>query len=158
VSASDALPEALRRRLDGRDLGDKVGETFLLCTVGEPGWPHVAMLSAGELLAVSPRELRVALHEGSGTSANVERTGRATLLAVLDGAAWTVRLDAVPLGRHRAGGIELRLLSAKVAEVTEHRVPYAELETGVRFRLTDAGGALARWRETLTALRGAGCA
>ena len=156
MNAVDALPPALERSLDGSDLRDKVGETFLLCTAGVEGWPHVAMLSVGELIATSARELRMALHAGSSTSANLERTGRGTLLAVLDGRAVTVRVRAATLDVRRVAGLELRFFSARVAELIEHKVGYAELESGVRFRLTEVDGTLRRWEQTLAALRGSG--
>jgi hypothetical protein len=148
-----SLPEALLSRLDGRDLAGQAGETFVLSTVGERGWPHLAMLSAGELLAVSARNLRLALHAGSGTSANLTRTGQGTLMAVAEGGAITVRLRARPLGNHSVDGGELALFDAEVAELTEHRVGYAELVSGIRFRLAEPEPVLARWQRTHDALR-----
>jgi hypothetical protein len=148
-----SLPEVLLRSLDGRDLASQTGETFVLSTVGEHGWPHLAMLSAGELLAISARELRLALHAGSGTSANLARSGRGTLLAVADGGAITIRLLARLLGHRSVDGGELALFDAEVAELTEHRVGYAELESGIRFRLPEPELVLARWERTHDVLR-----
>ena len=71
------LPETLHRLLDGSDLDGKVGETMELLTVGPEGWPHVALLSAGEVLAATPEEIRLALWPSSQTTANLRRTGQA---------------------------------------------------------------------------------
>src|SRR5215472_12228686 len=85
-SVGGALPEAVREPLAGADLEAAVGLTILLLTVDDSGWPRVAMLSAGEVLAVGDRELRLALWPDSGSTASLERRGLATLALVLSGA------------------------------------------------------------------------
>jgi len=60
-SLGSTLPADLAAALDGSRLADQVGDTYLLLTMSEAGWPHVAMLSAGEVLAVDDAELRLAL-------------------------------------------------------------------------------------------------
>ncbi len=54
------LPDALLRYLDGSDLLHKT-QALRLSTVDAAGWPHAALLSAGDVLAVSPQRLRFAL-------------------------------------------------------------------------------------------------
>jgi hypothetical protein len=151
---SDRLPPNVARLLEGAELPAKVGETLVLSSVGEDGWPRLALLSVGEVLAISSTEIRLALHAGSGTSANLERGGRATLLCVGDGAAYTIRLDARPLGHATIDGLELACFSGRVAEVREHRAAYAELERGIRFPLNDPAATLERWERTVSLLRG----
>src|SRR5437762_2738343 len=93
-SLGRALPASLLSLFDGRDLARKVGETFLLVTTDEQGWPHMAMLSVGELLARSPDRLEAALWLHSTATTNLERSGRGLLAVVADGAGFYIRLNA----------------------------------------------------------------
>jgi hypothetical protein len=133
--------------------------TVLLLTVDEAGWPRVAMLGAGEVLAVGPREVGVALWPEGTSAANLTRAGRATLALVHAGAGWYVRCAA-----RREADLQLedgRRLAAFVLfveEVLEDVVPYAELTTGIEFRLAEPERALAAWRAVVDALRRAASA
>ncbi|MCY4087836.1 MAG: hypothetical protein OXG37_13380 [Actinomycetia bacterium] len=45
--------------------------TALLGTTNDDGWPHVAMMSVGELAAVDPHRPRAALWRSSTATANL---------------------------------------------------------------------------------------
>lgn len=121
-----------------------------LLTVTAEGWPHVALLSVGEVLAVSGRELRLALWPSSTTTANLERTGRATLAAVVDGQAVYVELGvSEPPRRTREG---LARLHAEVRSVKVDAVDYARLESGIAFALPDPEPVVERWTATVAEL------
>lgn len=152
VPREHALPPELVELLSGARLAEREGLTFELATADAQGWPHVALLSVGELLAASPTELRLALHRDSGTSANLSRSGRATLLAIVDGRAVTLRLAAQALTEVAIDGAALRCFACSVQEVSEHSAAYARLEGGIRFSLTDRERTLARWERTIATL------
>lgn len=161
VSSERGLPARLCQLLDGEHLSGPEHAAFVLAACDPEGWSHTALLSVGEVLAVSARELRLALHRGSGTTASLTASGRGTLLVVHGGAAWTVRLAA----RRAPDPVEESLPARFVAEVREvrrHTVPYAELTSPIAFRLLDPEATQRRWRTTLSALRelgaGNGCA
>jgi hypothetical protein len=158
-SAGRSLPAAVRGLLDGTRLEQAAGLTVLLLTVDEPGWPRAAMLSAGEVLATGPRELRLALWPDSSSTANLARSRIATLALVHGGAGWYLRCRArrhgdlaLPGGRRLAG------FALQVDEVLEDRVPYAELTGGIGFRLVDPERTLEAWREAVAAMRAAAAA
>src|SRR5579859_8115108 len=88
------LPDALRQMLDGADLAGGEGRTFLLLTVDEAGWPHMAMLSVGELVAMDSHTLRSALWLHSSTSKNLIHNGQAMMTMIADGNGYHVRLAA----------------------------------------------------------------
>jgi len=148
------LPGPLQRLLGGADLERASGLTVLLLTVDGAGWPRVAMLSAGEVLATAPRAIRLALWPDSSSAANLARAGRGTLALVEGGAGWYVRCRASRDGDLLLPG-ERRLASFALAveEVLEDVVPYAELTGGIEFRLTEPDRALAAWRATVAAMR-----
>jgi hypothetical protein len=143
----------LRGFFDGRDLERKQNLAAQLLTVTEDGWPHEAMVSAGEVLLAGEADVRLALWPDSRTTANVVRTGRALLVVVLDGACYRLRLS---LARAPSGGAdaELSFFTGAVVEVTADRATYAVLDAGVAFSLRDPGPTLARWARTTAALRG----
>jgi hypothetical protein len=152
-SVGAQLPVALVQLFDGRDLDRKVGETFLLLTTDEDGWPHMAMLSVGELLAANPGSVHAALWLHSTATRNLERDGRGLLAIVADGAGYYVRLKARRLPDLDVGEDgRLARFELSVEDVQEDRVDYARLTSGVRFELRDSAAVVARWERTIGAL------
>lgn len=155
MTTSTRWPAGIGELLDGDDLDTKVGLTLQLFTTGATGLPHVALLSAGEVLIDGPDSVRLALWPTTSTSENLQRDRRASLGLVHDGAWWLARLqiDGVvlldDLPRPVLG------VSARLVELREERAPYARLTGGPTFDLLDPAEVLARWRSTLEVLRGA---
>jgi len=148
------LPDVLRLLLDGRDLSSKVGETFLLLTTDENGWPHMAMLSVGELLARDARTLEAALWLHSTATRNLDRDGRGLLAMVADGAGFYVRLTAQRVADLDLGQDgRLARFDLQIEDVQEDRVDYARLTAGITFELPDKQAVVARWQHTIEALR-----
>ena len=117
------------------------------------------MLSAGEVLAVGPREIGLALWPDGTSAANLTRAGRATLALVHAGAGWYVRCVARrEADLSLAGGRRLAAFVLAVDEVLVDDVPYAELTTGIEFRLAEPERTLATWRAVVDALRRAAMA
>lgn len=149
----DRLPPALLALLDGRDLERKVGETLLLLTVGEDGFPHTALLSVGEVYAPSVDEVRLALWRTSATTANLARTGKATLVAFVPPAAYYLELEARSSGDVVVGESRFAGFTTHPRAILEDVVGYATLESGLTFTLPKPDKVLARWREQVAALR-----
>jgi hypothetical protein len=147
------LPEPLLGILDGRDLGDRVGFTIELLTIDEAGWPRVALLSVGEVLASDERTLHLALWPATTSTAALTRAGRATLACVLDGTAYSVHVSASREPELRVGSMEHARFRCRVDEVLSDTVGYARLRSGITFELKDAEAVLARWAATIDALR-----
>jgi len=91
------LPDTLRQLLDGAHVGahDGSNPTFLLVTTDDTGWPHIALLSVGELVAIDSRTLRAGLWLGSTTTRNLSGTARALLAVVADGGGLEDVVDAL---------------------------------------------------------------
>ena len=149
------VPEAVARRLEDEP-ERQVGLTILVLSELEAGWPHLAMVSVGELVVGPDVRLALALWPTSTCAANLARTGRATLAVVVDGLAFSLRChvdDELPItaGEDPAmRGFVLRVIAA-----VEDAAPYADLLSGVTYRLHDAQATLARWRRTRAALAAA---
>lgn len=148
-----SVPPALREYLDGNDLRGRIGEAIGLTTVDAQGWPHAALISVGEIVAINQRQLRLVITPGSTTTQNIERTGRATLTLAHEGALWEIRLTARRDGDAAGIGHNSAIFAANVERVRVHQVPYADVRTGVSYTLKDADAVLKRWRQQILALR-----
>jgi hypothetical protein len=155
-SIGDQLPGELRSLLAGTDLKAAVGRTFPLLTAQEDGSVSIALLSAGEILAVDGRHLRLALWPGTTSTRNLTRTGRATIQSIDPGGALYVRLQVERGPDIQAAGRHYAAFEATVEAILDDEVTYARIADGIRFELYDQPAVLARWRETITALRALG--
>jgi hypothetical protein len=144
--------------LDGHDLAAGVGETFLLLTQADTGWTHVAMLSVGEVLAISQAEIGLALWPRSNTTENLSRTATATLMITHGGAAYYLRLRADRQADLSVEGAPRAFFVARIEMVLEDTVGYATITSGLRFRLNDPEHVLEGWRQTVEAMKWNGLA
>ncbi len=149
----DTLPDDLVAALDGSGLPAKVGQAYLLVTSDHDGTPRPCMLSAGELLAVDGRRVRVALWAGSRTSANLARGGRALLCHVAPRTVVYVRgpargLDAGP-------DLDLDCFELEVDSVESDEHAGMPVSTGITFAVEgdDPAAVVATWERQLAALR-----
>ena len=147
------LNQDLLTLLDGTDLDNKVGETILLLTVSDSGWPHLAMLSAGEVLATRPGEVRMALWKGTTTGNNLRRTSQGTLALVYGGAGHYIELEVSGIADLRLGTKSLDYFACRVTKALSDVVGYATLTTGIRFELPRREDIVARWERTVAAMR-----
>lgn len=147
-----AVPEPVRRCLEDEP-ERQVGLTILVLSELEAGWPHLAMVSVGELVVAADGRLALALWPTSTCAANLARTGRGTLAVVADGLAFSLRChvdDELPLTADEDPA--MRGFVLRVTAAVEDAAPYADLLSGVTYRLHDAEATLVRWRRTRAAL------
>jgi len=154
-SIGNELPPAVVALLaNDDDIEWRIGLTVLVLTTGVDAWPHLAMVSLGEVVAVGPRTLRLALWPTSTAARNLWREQRATLALVHDAAAYYLRCTSRrgPDLEMPDGG-RLACFGLQIEDVSENQAPYATLTGGVTFRLNDVDGTLPRWLGTRAALR-----
>jgi len=153
----DELPEALLTLLDGHDLASRLGHAILITTIDARGWPHPALLSYGEVVAVDARRLRVATYRSSGTSDNLRRTGHLTLCLVEAGMAYYLKTRALeqssPAGFPALARFEAIVDHVLVDQAREDVEPDARITSGVRFEGRSAPELLAQWTAVVNALR-----
>jgi hypothetical protein len=143
----DAVVPAPVRHALAADPSIDDGFTILVLTLSSD-WPHLALVSRGELLCTGERGLWLALWPTSTACANLRVTGRATLCAVLEGVAYSIRVRAhhgQDLSTPLAG--TLATFALEVDSVRGDEAPYAVLESGITFRLRDPEPTVQRWSE-----------
>jgi hypothetical protein len=153
TSAAKTVPEPVARYLDGTDLPAKT-QALRLSTVDAEGWPHASLLSAGDVLIVSPERIRFAVFPQSETTANLTRDGRVVLTLSLDGGMCEVRLRARRLA-NASPDVPLAFFEAQVETVRMHRAPYAAVTSGITFSLHEPREVVQRWERQIAALRDA---
>jgi hypothetical protein len=151
----DTLPDDLIEALDGTSLGDRIGPAYLLVTSDEDGTPRPCMLSAGELLAVDGRHLRLALWRGSRTCANLGRGGRALFCHVVPRTVVYVRgaVRTLDAGPH----LNLDCFELEVDSVESDDHTGMPVTTGITFAVErgDPGAVVEAWERQLAGLRAA---
>lgn len=149
------MPAEVRALLDGRDLAAREGVTFLLITTAADGWPHVAMLSVGEVLAPDERQMRFALWPGTHTTENLTRAERALGMLVGAGSAHYFRLRCRRIPDATVNSVRRALFTAQLEEVLEDAVDYATITSGIEFRLRNRDQVLAAWADSVDVMRAA---
>ena len=145
------LPSSWFTQFDGEDLDAKTEVSAALATVDVEGYPHLAFLSAGEIVARRDG-LAMALWPDSSTAEDLRRDGRAALYAAADGAVWEARL-ACAKAENAPKETGLALFRGDIGGVRRHKAPYAEVGKLVGFRLLDAPQSIARWKLQVAVLR-----
>ncbi len=138
---------------DGRDLGAKIGLAYLLVTADDDGSPRPCMLSVGEILAVDEQHLRLAIWQGTRTSANLS-SGRSCLFCyIAPGQVLYVRGAVKTLGR--LAERQLDCFEIEVASLESDDHPGMPVVETFRFGLTSQKpGEISReWQHRLDALR-----
>jgi hypothetical protein len=122
----------------------------LICSAGDDGWPHPAMLSLYDLVALDASRLRLATYASSRTTHNLSTNGTITLMIVDEGAAYYVKGAA---SRASDAAVPGRVVfDVHVAQVRADRAEAAEgavrIATGIRYAADDV-----YWEQAAATLR-----
>ncbi|GGE50364.1 hypothetical protein GCM10011391_31370 [Pullulanibacillus camelliae] len=146
------LPRELYGLFNGQDLHSKQHEAMMLLSVSKAGYPHTAMVSVGEVVAISDDTLRLALWPNSLTTGNITRTGKAMLVVFYNGKACYLTLDLQPLPELTDPKYPLKRFIAHLTELRVDTAKYADITSGVQIQLKNSEEVLIRWQETLEEL------
>lgn len=135
--------------LNGVDLSKKQHEAMMLMTVGEDGWPHNAMISVGEIVALDSRELRIGLWPNTSTTTNIIRTNKATLVLVYQGKVHYIRLCLRRLKETPNSSYKRERFSAQIVLAREDVAKYAKITSGIKIELLNEKEVVERWKQTI---------
>ena len=147
-----AISEELYTLLNGKEIGSKQHEAFMLLTVSEDLWPHTAMVSVGEVVATDASTLRIALWPQSTTTQNIIRTGKAMLVLFYKGKACYITLSLEQLPALDNPHYLRARFEAKVTHFREDIAKYADITSGVKINLKESEEVLERWQATIEEL------
>lgn len=156
------LDDGLFRRLSGEGGATRAHEAILIATTDERGRPHPALVAYGEVLAVTPALLRIAVPAKSTTARNLGTRGALTLCLIgPDGVAY-LKTAAQALPAHPS--LDAQGLLAFEAHIEDVLVDApaagerAQLTSGITFATDDPEGQERAWAVRLEGLRRAGTA
>jgi hypothetical protein len=147
--AEPRLPRAVAALVDGAGLAGKIGPTIVLTAVDGDGWPRQALLSVGEVLSVSGKDVRLALYAGSRTTRALASSGRALLTVAAGEAMYKVCVEVARVG----SGDGLAFFAGRVVAVDGDKVGYARVTSGITYELPDPQPVLQRWARQIDQLR-----
>ncbi|MBF6568985.1 MAG: hypothetical protein IVW54_08930 [Candidatus Binataceae bacterium] len=148
----EKLPREFIDAIDGHDLEGKYGETYLLLTSDTDGTPRPCMLSAGEMLAIDDRKIRVALWPNGHSGANLRRGSQVIICFVQPNTVLYVQGQAKELAHGRDPEIErFEIAVSSVASDVHEGLPVLH---GIAFTSTPEvrRTMLEQWRKVLSAL------
>lgn len=123
------LPEVLFRWFsDGLEANAE--KIILVCTVDEVGWPHPAMLSVLEVVAKDRHNIRLATYKDSGTTQNMRRNGKLTMIIVDERMVYYIKGRVTELQREMICSPHLSKLNMKVEQVLTDQAD-EQIESGV---------------------------
>jgi hypothetical protein len=144
----------VRELLDGRHIASKMGTAFECLSATDAGWPYAAMVSIGELLAVGPSSMRLAIWSSSTTAGNLQRDRRCVLSLVHAGISFQIRCAAFPVGElSQNEEPDLAIFELSVVDILEDQASYATLTSGITYALHQPDAVLERWTRTIQTLR-----
>ncbi|MCL5044709.1 MAG: hypothetical protein M1336_05415 [Deltaproteobacteria bacterium] len=150
----DTLPPEFVSAFDGTNLEAKLGLICLGVSVDPDGCPRAFMLSAGEVLVVGPRAVRLALWPKSRTADNLG-AGGAVLLGFMAPRTVLYAKGTVRRLGMAAAGADVECFEIEVNRVESDLHEGFPLVQGPRYACEDADPAevVRGWQKTLTALR-----
>ena len=148
-----APPPPVAHYLDGTNLLQKT-QALRLSTIDPDGWPHAALLSAGDMLILPSGRFRLVIFPDSTTTANLVRDRRLTVTLALDDGIWEMRLNTRRLA-HTSPDVPLAFFEAELESARLHSAPYAAVTSGINFALYEPDAVLPRWQRQIAALRAA---
>ena len=116
---ADHLPSSLVGRLSADAAFANAQRAIVLCSVDEHGWPHPAMVSSLELIALDARNIRLALHGASRSTRNLRANGRLTIVLADERGVFYLKGDVLMLAPFMAADQELATFNMRVDSVLQ---------------------------------------
>lgn len=151
TARTTALPAQVAEYLDGANLLAKT-QALRVSTVDAEGWPHAALLSAGDMLAMPSGRIRFIVFAQSTTTSNLMRDSRLTITLSIDDGMCELRMRCRRLS-HSSPDAPLAFFEAELVEVRIHKTPYATVSGGITFVLHEPQAVLRRWQKQADEMR-----
>lgn len=151
----EEIPDVVAATFDGDALEDKLGLGFVLVTVDPDGQARPCMVSAGELLVLDRRTIRLGLWSGSSTSRNLAAGSPVLFCHVAEGVVYYLRGRARALASDPAARLDCFELRVDQVETDSH--DGLPVTSGITFTVVDPDppAVLAMWERQLAVIRAA---
>jgi hypothetical protein len=113
------LNAALLSRLSLARAIEQADHAIVICTVGDDGRPHPAMLSSLEVVAKDTRHIRLTMHGASRSARNLRANGQLTLIVVDQSGVFYIKGDVELLSPAMAAAPDQAKFNMRVDSVLE---------------------------------------
>ncbi|MEX2948981.1 pyridoxamine 5'-phosphate oxidase family protein [Staphylococcus warneri] len=139
--------------LNGTHLDQKQHVAMMLQSTTEEGYPHSAMISVGEIVALNEHQVRIALWPDTTTTRSLMNFGKANLVIVYKHKVNYIELDVQSLNKIGVDASERMCFQADVKHFKEDVAKYADITSGITFDLKEPEKVLQRWQSTIDELK-----
>ncbi|RIP37069.1 pyridoxamine 5'-phosphate oxidase family protein [Staphylococcus gallinarum] len=146
------MPDVMYKLLNGKHLEDKQEIVFILQTVTVEGYPHTAMLSVGEIVAIDMTHIRLALWPNTKTVQGLRLNGKANIVFVYDYQVYYVELDTREYISKQKDTYNRAKFVANVQQVKVDNAKYADVTSGISIQLHHPQDTILRWQTTVADL------
>lgn len=143
------LSKELATLLDGRDLYNKQSIAMMLQSVNAEDYPHSAMISVGEIVAIDNTTLRLALWPKTQTTLSLLKRRKANLVIVYNQKVNYIELDVEPLNSNGNSTYDRTYFEATLKSIKEDVAKYATITSGITFKLNEPEEVVQRWETTI---------
>ncbi|MPZ82978.1 MAG: hypothetical protein GEV28_22330 [Actinophytocola sp.] len=151
----EEIPDVVTATFDGTDLERKLGLGFVMVTVDPDGQARPCMVSAGEMLVLDRRTIRLGLWSGTSTSRNLAAGSAVLFCHVAEGVVYYLRGHARSLAADPEARLDCFELRVERVETDAHEgLP---VTSGITFTVVDPDppAVLAMWERQLAVIRAA---
>ncbi len=123
----NVLTQDLEDRLCGRFVEEQADQVILIHTVDSDGWPHPAVLSYFEVVAIDKANIRMATYRTSRTSENMRQREKVTLSIFGNRETYYLKGDAQRLREEMQSAPHNSMFNVSLAQVfIDHADPILE--------------------------------
>ncbi|MCD8792341.1 hypothetical protein [Staphylococcus gallinarum] len=146
------MPKIVYKLFNGSHLEEKQDIVFIFQTVTIDGYPHTAMLSVGEIVAIDMEHLRFALWPNTTTVQGLRLNGKANIVFVYDQQVYYIELSVREYQSQYEGNDDRLKFEGEIRNIKIDSAKYADITSGISIQLRNPKDTVLRWRATVTEL------
>ncbi|WP_436951042.1 pyridoxamine 5'-phosphate oxidase family protein [Staphylococcus shinii] len=146
------LTDDLKDLLNGKQLAQKQHIAMILQSITSEGYPHSAMVSVGEVIALDSEHLRIALWPQTQTTLSLAKKGKANLVIIYNNMVNYLELDITVLPSPDNEIYERTRLEATIKSIRQDIAKYADITSGITVEMHEPKQVLKRWNVVLNEL------
>ncbi|WP_436945759.1 pyridoxamine 5'-phosphate oxidase family protein [Staphylococcus xylosus] len=146
------LTDDLKDLLNGKQLAQKQHIAMVLQSITSEGYPHSAMVSVGEVIALDSEHLRIALWPQTQTSISLAEKRKSNLIIIYNNMVSYLELDITLLPSLDNEVYERTRFEATIKSIKQDIAKYADITSGITVEMHEPEQVLNRWNIILQEL------
>lgn len=143
--AIDSLQNFLTAERTKMNNGNATFKVIYLTTHGKDGYPHITLLSVGELKVQRLNDFLFCIHNVSTATQNLLHYPQAIFSFVSDGMHHVIKLNCRLMSSKKIEDLELSFFTGSIMGDRSNEVEYAELSASSEFKLILPDKSISRW-------------